>query len=592
MKKYIIIAGVNGAGKTTLYSLFHSWSRIEKVNLDEIVRNNGDWRNPKDVIKAGKKAVQMMNVFFDKGISFCQETTLCGNSIIKNIDRAKRLGYEVEVHYVGVDSVEVAKERVAHRVLVGGHGIPEYDIERRYTESFEKLYLVVNICNMVILYDNTSEIRRFAIYKNGSLMRCSDIVPNWYERHKIARKYKVDYILQFGNVKVLIETKSLTQYRNYLERCGLYYDQTFDWERWQECEIMHGSQCVASIRRNGECEIYEPELMPYNLYLETKVSDDIDLRVQNIENFYHWCSSRLLPHNRVFSKEIWNSLGMTQAVTDKERAKQAMSYYCLSLTDIFWIRRPEQELWIDFTKINLYENHLNTAYMNVTLRGMQFKIESPQMLRENLGTGGCFPKAWIWKTEGLYLIKAGNERDVENELLASKICRCFDANQVLYEECNYDGQKMSACKIMTSLEYSIVPMEHYEIYLVNHEIKKMDAVLELDAYSYYMMNIMDYLLGNTDRHWGNWGVLVDNVTNQPVRLHDLMDFNRTFEAYDTLDGAPCLTTDKRQTQKEAAIEAVQKIGLNQNAQVREEWFEELAVKEMFFARLEMLRNVM
>ena len=130
-------------------------------------------------------------------------------------------------------------------------------------------------------------------------------------------EFKVDYVLQFGNVKVLIEMKSLTQYRSYLERCGLYYDQTFDWERWPECEIMHGSQCVASIRRNGECEIYEPELMPYNLYLETKVSDDIDLRVHNVENFYHWCSSRLLPHNRVFSKEIWNSLGMTQAVTDK-----------------------------------------------------------------------------------------------------------------------------------------------------------------------------------------------------------------------------------------------------------------------------------
>ena len=40
-----------------------------------------------------------------------------------------------------------------------------------------------------------------------------------------------------------------------------------------------------------------------------------------------------------------------------------------------------------------------------------------------------------------------------------------------------------------------------------------------------MMNILDYLVGNTDRHWENWGLLVDNETNRPIRLHDLMDFN-------------------------------------------------------------------
>lgn len=48
--------------------------------------------------------------------------------------------------------------------------------------------------------------------------------------------------------------------------------------------------------------------MSYNLYLEMKVSDDIDLRVQNVENFYYWYSSILLPYNRVFLKEKWNSL--------------------------------------------------------------------------------------------------------------------------------------------------------------------------------------------------------------------------------------------------------------------------------------------
>lgn len=107
MKKYILIAGVNGAGNFTLYQTLESLKGIERVNTDEIVKSFGDWSSLPDVLKAGKIAVSKINEYFENGISFNQETTLCGNSIIKNIDYAKSLGYSVEVHYVGVENVEI-----------------------------------------------------------------------------------------------------------------------------------------------------------------------------------------------------------------------------------------------------------------------------------------------------------------------------------------------------------------------------------------------------------------------------------------------------------------------------------------------------
>ena len=58
MKRYVIIAGVNGAGKSTLYSLEDIFSKIEKINLDEVVREIGDWRNVFDVISAGKIVIK------------------------------------------------------------------------------------------------------------------------------------------------------------------------------------------------------------------------------------------------------------------------------------------------------------------------------------------------------------------------------------------------------------------------------------------------------------------------------------------------------------------------------------------------------
>ena len=120
----------------------------------------------------------------------------------------------------------------------------------------------------------------------------------------------------------------------------------------------------------------------------------------------------------------------------------------------------------------------------------------------------------------------------------------------------------------------------------------MDFVLKLDAYSYYMMNLLDYLTGNTDRHWGNWGFLVDNRTNQPVRLFDLMDLNQTFLAYDTPDGANCMTTGNRKmSQREAAVEAVKNIGLNQKDEIKDEWFKgREKEREMFWCRFGILKE--
>ena len=43
----------------------------------------------------------------------------------------------------------------------------------------------------------------------------------------------------------------------------------------------------------------------------------------------------------------------------------------------------------------------------------------------------------------------------------------------------------------------------------------------------------------------------------------MMDYNKAFLSYDTVEGALCQTTENRVSQKQAAIEAVKEIGLNQ-----------------------------
>jgi predicted ABC-type ATPase len=61
MKKYVLLAGVNGAGKSTFFSLVPSLSKIEKINLDDTVREIGDWRNAAVVARAGRLVQKRQN---------------------------------------------------------------------------------------------------------------------------------------------------------------------------------------------------------------------------------------------------------------------------------------------------------------------------------------------------------------------------------------------------------------------------------------------------------------------------------------------------------------------------------------------------
>lgn len=181
MKKYVIFAGVNGAGKTTLYQANSKYKNLPRVNMDEIVRGFGSWKKDADIFKAGKIAVKQIKEYFENGKSFNQETTLCGYSIFKNVMKAKDLGYEVELFYVGLASAELAKERVEQRVRDGGHGIPPEDIERRYVESLENLKKIIPLCDRVIIYDNTKSFRKITSFINGECKDCAEEIPKWCE---------------------------------------------------------------------------------------------------------------------------------------------------------------------------------------------------------------------------------------------------------------------------------------------------------------------------------------------------------------------------------------------------------------------------
>ena len=182
MKKVLyIFAGVNGAGKSTLYNSENLDNEIKystRINTDEIVRKIGDWKNNSDQIKAAKIAINLRNDCLQYEKSFNEETTLTGKTILKTIDKAKELGYELQLFYVGVNNPEIAKERIRNRVEKGGHNIADEIVEKRYYESLKNLKQVITKFDEVYLYDNSIRYKHIFSFTNNKILY-KDKNVNW-----------------------------------------------------------------------------------------------------------------------------------------------------------------------------------------------------------------------------------------------------------------------------------------------------------------------------------------------------------------------------------------------------------------------------
>ena len=126
-----------------------------------------------------------------------------------------------------------------------------------------------------------------------------------------------------------------------------------------------------------------------------------------------------------------------------------------------------------------------------------------------------------------------------SEYYAVQIARAMGINAISYNLSNWKGELCSYCELFTSKDYSFVPVgrivktggmkavrEYYKS-LGDEFIKVLDDMIVLDA-----------LICNTDRHYGNFGFLVDNKTNKifaPAPLFDHGNSLFNFAARDDMD---------------------------------------------------------
>lgn len=158
MKLYII-AGANGSGKTTFAKSFASIHKMYFINADEIAKELDPNNITKHQVKAGRIFFQELKKRLEEHHSFVIETTLSGQYLVKYIKKAHDNGFEVEMIYLFLEKPETNIERVAVRVIGGGHHIPKDDIIRRFYRSKELFFKVYkDLVDYWEIYYNSNEI--------------------------------------------------------------------------------------------------------------------------------------------------------------------------------------------------------------------------------------------------------------------------------------------------------------------------------------------------------------------------------------------------------------------------------------------------
>jgi predicted ABC-type ATPase len=171
-KTLYIIAGCNGAGKTTAsFAILPTILKCKEfINADEIARGLSPFNPEGMAIQAGKIMLVRIVDCLNKGIDFAIETTLSGKGYLNLIAKAKAKGYKIALIFYWLENVDLAIQRVAKRVLEGGHDIPVDVIKRRYTLGLKNFFnLYSKIVNKFLFFNSTNELLLLAEGNNNRI---------------------------------------------------------------------------------------------------------------------------------------------------------------------------------------------------------------------------------------------------------------------------------------------------------------------------------------------------------------------------------------------------------------------------------------
>lgn len=249
----------------------------------------------------------------------------------------------------------------------------------------------------------------------------------------------------------------------------------------------------------------------------------LDLELTD-EGLAKWLKHRTIPKNRAYVHNFLSKCGLNinRPMTIIKVSKG------LSLNDCYWV--VEEGFEGTYDKYNLYENRFSQVLALIAFTGYGSSIRTSLASCPEFTTNGMLPKCWRRKDGRILLYKGGTSgasntgNEPYSEYYAAQVAKALGVNAIEYALSQWKGELCSTCELFTSKDYSFLPVGRIVtsggMNAVREYYKKLgkEFVEALND-----MLVFDALIMNTDRHFGNFGFIIDNKTNKIVAPAPLFD---------------------------------------------------------------------
>ena len=201
--------------------------------------------------------------------------------------------------------------------------------------------------------------------------------------------------------------------------------------------------------------------------------------------------------------------------------------HALSLNDTLWVKEAGAPLaWAD---VSLYQNEFDQLISEAAFDGVISSTELSSTSPE-FGTDGYFAKCWVREEQGIFLYKSGSalhEIEPLSEYLACQLAAVLCPTAIPYDLDFYHGRLVSKCPLFTNERVGLAKAAR----VFGGEEKTIPELLAYFASigggdAFRRMCVLDAVILNPDRHYGNFGVLFDNDTMQVLGMAPVFDNNR------------------------------------------------------------------
>ena len=250
----------------------------------------------------------------------------------------------------------------------------------------------------------------------------------------------------------------------------------------------------------------------------------MDMGEPTEEHISRWLQRRTIPKNRAFVRTFLAKCGLS--------ANRPMSIISvskgLSLNDSYWVVNEDFEG--SFEQYNLYENRFSQILAYIAFTGYGSSIRSSLMSSPEFTTNGMLPKCWRRISGKIVLYKGGTSgasnagNEPYSEFYASQVAQAMGINAISYGLSKWKGILCSTCELFTSMETAYIPVGRVVTKGGMKAVQEYYHSLGPDFEKAFRdMLVFDAVICNTDRHFGNFGLLINSKTNQisgPAPLFD------------------------------------------------------------------------